>query len=217
MTRKTQNMFKQQTTRRLVLFFYVFAAIVLIAGCGGRKNATEIKLDTPQDTMRSVLAAVENRDEQAFVACFKADEDEQPLVKSVYHNFVASSDFEQAVLSAFGKEGSGILQGDAWHMMPKLGSVDEMTFDSTPDDTIRVSLPPMGELYLARADGKWLVDAGRFAENVEPQQLIDKFDAMTRIMREMTVEAGKEDATFESIAERLGQRMFEETLGDIEI
>jgi len=212
-------MFESGSRRTLVLLSYAFALLALVAGgCGGgKKTSTEIKLDTPQDTMRSVLAAAEDRDEQAFVACFKAAEDEEPLVRAVYQLFVATSDFEHAMQNAFGEQPQGILQGDAWRTMPQLGSVEDMTFDNVADDTIRVSLAETGEVFLTLVDGKWLVDAARFAEKLEPKQLIDKFDAMTRIMREMTVEAGKEDATFESITERLGQRMFEEMLGDIEI
>jgi len=171
--------------------------------------ATKVKLDTPRDTLRSMLQAGVKGDADSFMKCLIMTEAEEPAARALCNLLSAAYGFEQTLVETFGADALevGRLSGST---PVRLNEIEDMEFSIDGDRAVGRH-DRWAEMLLKRVGEDWLIDftkaVSKSGEDIEA--FLAMAEKAAQAYKEMAAEATKEGATVESVNEALQLKMDE--------
>ena len=77
--------------------------LIFCAGCSKKASAPP-KVSTPKETLKNMQQAVLAGDEDAYLACFEASDEEKEILRHLYDGMVTTLRFELAMTKAYGRD-----------------------------------------------------------------------------------------------------------------
>ena len=189
----------------LILIAVLALPVVAVAESGA---------DTPAEAVLNLRDALIDGDQEAFVACFDANELEAQMLGAFFRMAEAAINLDEEVTEAFGEEAAATFSEDGPGDL--FGELEDVTEDDLlveiDGDAATVVLSNVDEIDepmdLVLTDDGWLItfdDEPPSAE--EAEQAIRMIDAMAQVMNNVADSASDDGMTVEALKEQLEEEM----------
>ncbi|MHC4986751.1 MAG: hypothetical protein ACYTFO_11435 [Planctomycetota bacterium] len=195
----------------ILVLLVALPAGALAQGTGG---TTQTAATTPLQAVMNLRDAMIAGDEEAFVACFQAGEEEQQaMLVGIFDLAQAGKTLQDAVLENFGEEG---LEEFGQEMGEDLyGEIADVTADDLvieeDGDTATVRKVDEEEddaMALVREGGVWLISfEDELPSGEEAVQALVFIEAMAEVMNETAQAADDEGMTVEQLQQEMNAKM----------
>lgn len=174
-------------------------ALFFCAGCSKKASAPP-KVSTPRETLKNMQQAVLAGDEDAYLACFEASDEEKEVLRHLYDGMVTTLRFERAMTKAYGQD--AVKMDDMKTAVRKMTDekwIEKITIEVNDKTATAQEKDQQTIIRLVKKDGEWKI----LTKIVPDKKFMEVLIPLTQAMKDAMGKIGKDGYDAERIVKGL--------------